>query len=350
MFNAQKYWKKAGLAMHTIEHIRHDRSQGDARLRARRWHVVRRAAATRNLVRQMSFDAKQRKFEKKLSKQQEDGSTIITHTVDDEEALVDLDYRRQGDADAYTAEALLKRQALLKDPEIRKGIRKWWDTFHVEEPKDAMSIHDYAHMHFLLDISMHEMGFNLPDDQLLADVLEDWAEDCMGAPTMTYDAFEEAIFELTDLWTYTTERREYVNFLNLTLEKALHITDHKPKLQKRLERLEAEASMIIRDENGGAIGSGKNSATVASGSTLDVSSTGTGKTTVTSGSTLGVTVATDATVSAGGDVSMSSSTTLACCQGARIFSTRMASSARRRTCSRARGSTRERLTCAFSTA
>ena len=174
MFNAQKYWKKAGLAMHTIEHIRHDRSQGDARLRARRWHVVRRAAATRNLVRQMSFDAKQRKFEKKLSKQQEDGSTIITHTVDDEEALVDLDYRRQGDADAYTAEALLKRQALLKDPEIRKGIRKWWDTFHVEEPKDAMmSIHDYAHMHFLLDISMHEMGFNLPDDQLLADVLED---------------------------------------------------------------------------------------------------------------------------------------------------------------------------------
>ena len=132
----------------------------------------------------MSFDAKQRKFEKKLSKQQEDGSTIITHTVDDEEALVDLDYRRQGDADAYTAEALLKRQALLKDPEIRKGIRKWWDTFHVEEPKDAMSIHDYAHMHFLLDISMHEMGFNLPDDQLLADVLEDWAEDCMGAPTI----------------------------------------------------------------------------------------------------------------------------------------------------------------------
>ena len=75
-------------------------------------------------------------------------------------------------------------QALLKDPEIRKGIRKWWDTFHVEEPKDAMSIHDYAHMHFLLDISMHEMGFNLPDDQLLADVLEDWAEDCMGAPTI----------------------------------------------------------------------------------------------------------------------------------------------------------------------
>ena len=67
MFNAQKYWKKAGLAMHTIEHIRHDRSQGDARLRARRWHVVRRAAATRNLVRQMSFDAKQRKFENKLT-------------------------------------------------------------------------------------------------------------------------------------------------------------------------------------------------------------------------------------------------------------------------------------------
>ncbi|XRB23560.1 hypothetical protein RI054_35g134140 [Pseudoscourfieldia marina] len=293
MFNAQKYWKKSGLAMHTIEHIT-------------------------NLVRQKSFDAKQRKFENKLSKQQ-DGSTI-THTVDDEEALMDLDYRHQGDADAYTAEALLTRQALRKDPEICKGIRKWWDTFDVEEPKDTMSIHDYAHMHFLLDISMHEMGFNLPDDQLLADVLEDWAEDCMGAPTMTYDAFEEAIFELTDLWTYTTERREYVNFLKDTLEKALHITDNKPKLEKRLERLESKAAMLIRGKIGGAIGSAKNPATVASGSTLDVSSTAaatvasgstlnvssTAAATVTSGSTLGVTVATDATVSAGGDVSMTS--------------------------------------------
>ena len=44
--------------------------------------------------------------------------------------------------------------------------------------------------------------------------LEDWEHDSCGAEAIDAERFKNALFEMCDLWTDTTDPQEYVDFLD----------------------------------------------------------------------------------------------------------------------------------------
>ena len=57
-----------------------------------------------------------------------------------------------------------------------------------------------------------------------AAVHDDWYTDSAGVGYLTRESFCEAIFELADVWTLTTEKSEYASFLSELHSKVLTLT------------------------------------------------------------------------------------------------------------------------------
>ena len=66
------------------------------------------------------------------------------------------------------------------------------------------------------------------EEEAKSAVHEDWATDSRGKGYLTRDMFIDAVFELADVWTVTTEAVEYASFLADLHEKIAADGDFRP--------------------------------------------------------------------------------------------------------------------------
>ena len=57
------------------------------------------------------------------------------------------------------------------------------------------------------------MGDDYDEAELRGEIEDDWSRDARGCDTMDYEMFYDAIFELVDMWSDTTDVAEYATNL-----------------------------------------------------------------------------------------------------------------------------------------
>jgi Ca2+-binding EF-hand superfamily protein len=187
---------------------------------------------------------------------------IVTVSAGDAAAPVDI--RRAGNLDMYSDVAQHQRKSLRYHPEIVACLYRWWtcviipivDTDH----SGTLGREEYIVFHKCLNralLSGEPRGENnckppeLSSAEATQMALEDWEHDCGAAATIDAERFRNALFEMCDLWTDTTDPQEYVDFLEWLFEAMSEAMRRFPKLtehqrqnmhfQKRQQRLLADA-------------------------------------------------------------------------------------------------------------
>ena len=132
------------------------------------------------------------------------------------------DLRSQGNVEMYTDEALRQRSSLRSHPEIMSCIHRWWyclliPTFDknlngVLEKNEYIVFHKCLNMALQASIESHSKAISPQKATQMA--LEDWEADSNGFGHVDLEMFENALFELVDLWTDTTDVQEYLDFLD----------------------------------------------------------------------------------------------------------------------------------------
>ena len=74
----------------------------------------------------------------------------------------------------------------------------------------------YLQMNCLIQIALIPEAKGVPD---LNSALEDWASDSRGEGKLTHAMFQNAIFELADVWSEGVDAAEYVEFLDDLLRR-----------------------------------------------------------------------------------------------------------------------------------
>ncbi|KAL1496583.1 hypothetical protein AB1Y20_014188 [Prymnesium parvum] len=150
------------------------------------------------------------------------GSGTTVTEVGDPDALAEVPYWNQGNAELYTDEALRARHTLRRHPRIQEKLGQWWTMLlrssqgsNGAKLKDSVGKKDYCWLLCLLYKALLD-PFDLDEARESAE--EDWEQDTRGHPAMTRHLFMDAMFELVDMWTTNIEVKQYVEFLSILLD------------------------------------------------------------------------------------------------------------------------------------
>ena len=152
-----------------------------------------------------------------------------THVETVEEANA-IPLLHQGDEEHYTEEAIRKRQALRKHPEIVELLDKFWLTTKASDERAANG-HD-PHITYvrktgyvLMSMKLYKAIVEEWDEQdAYQTALTEWNEDAEGADTLGRSFFDDAIFGVADMWTGGVDATEYVEFLRELWTRVAHGT------------------------------------------------------------------------------------------------------------------------------
>ena len=192
----------------------------------------------------------QRKKEmKRIAEHQLSGE--IATTLQDESELSELDYRKQGNLDAYTTEAINMRRRLRADTDVGNRINRWWCHFNRPAGRLFFEVDAYVYMHIVLDHAVNGNEF-ATDEELIADAAVDWLEDAESKTAIVYDVFFNAIYELADLWTHSVEKVEYIEFLERALDDCRKMEEScTDAMRRRMQQLaKATKDRVIAEEFG----------------------------------------------------------------------------------------------------
>ena len=127
----------------------------------------------------------------------------------------------EGNEELYSAENLMRRNALATDPTIRGVTREFWDIVDLLKNESGnigrlsyVSLNTLLHRALVGDVSHDEASRS-------AEV--DWARDTARGPRvadvteMDYDLFHRSMFELADIWCENIAAHEYGAFLRFLL-------------------------------------------------------------------------------------------------------------------------------------
>lgn len=150
-----------------------------------------------------------------------------------QKALPLIPYHTQGNLDLYSDKNIRKRMSLKQDKTIRKIIQHWWNaSVKVKSKPNIISKITY------LSLAMAIYTVMMPDDagMTLEDARKnserDWRIDSRGNVSMDYTLFFDAIFELADVWCETTDREEYILFLEVLFQK-VYMDITLPKIMRK---------------------------------------------------------------------------------------------------------------------
>ncbi|XRB19855.1 hypothetical protein RI054_22g97020 [Pseudoscourfieldia marina] len=175
----------------------------------------------------------------------------IATTLQDESELSELDYRKQGNLDAYTTEAINMRRRLRADTDVGNRINRWWCHFNRPAGRLFFEVDAYVYMHIVLDHAVNGNEF-ATDEELIADAAVDWLEDAESKTAIVYDVFFNAIYELADLWTHSVEKVEYIEFLERALDDCRKMEEScTDAMRRRMQQLaKATKDRVIAEEFG----------------------------------------------------------------------------------------------------
>ena len=141
----------------------------------------------------------------------------INLTVESEAALKQLRLWEQGDEELYTREALEARFSNRTDKQVWKYLNVWWETslHHAGLRVDQeMPKQTYVDLYTRLCKALLEEDEDFDEPEAIRLTEEAWLEETRGhGGGMTRTMFNDSLFELTDMWTMTTDAQEYADFL-----------------------------------------------------------------------------------------------------------------------------------------
>ena len=142
----------------------------------------------------------------------ENMSIVTQH--DSSDANVDsIPYWRQGDKSLYSPEVLRLRMELRRSHAVRQGLHELWETTHRSQHviSGADTVEVLTRMNYLA-VLRPIYRLLLGSEATEADLQDDWISDSAGS-LLTRERFCDAMFELTDIWTSSTDEAEYGLFL-----------------------------------------------------------------------------------------------------------------------------------------
>ena len=122
----------------------------------------------------------------------------------------------------YTLENLAKRADLRNDPEVQQVLDLWWTTAIQASRSGAQSVAVSAdaerslsrQQYILMSQKLYRALVEEYDEkEAIKQANEDWQRDCRGCKELPKDYFQDAMFELADLYTNSIEAGEYAKFL-----------------------------------------------------------------------------------------------------------------------------------------
>ena len=210
---------------------RHNPNNGARRKMSAGWNKLQAGIRTSLLASALHGDLKESKsrFDTVIQQQKQKaenrahglGSAKLTLEVDEDEGQTPGKFWEQGDQEMYTQESLDQRYGVRHDPAVAQMLRTWWAT--VQRMLKALSknpnrlCEDEYNVIFLKVYKLMMPAEDYVVSEARLAVHEDWVTDCGPRGFLTRDTFIDALFELADVWTLTTEASEYHGFL-----KALH--------------------------------------------------------------------------------------------------------------------------------
>lgn len=130
-------------------------------------------------------------------------------------------YIDQGNEEMYTQENLDKRYAIRHDPTVAGLLRVWWRACmglnkQHKQPYGKLFAPEYcAVFEKVYKVMMPARDYDAAEAKRA--VRDDWKSDAKGKRSMDEHAFMDALFELADVWTQTTDASEYAAFLEQLL-------------------------------------------------------------------------------------------------------------------------------------
>ena len=210
---------------------RHNPNNGARRKMSANWTKLQAGLRTSLLASALHGDLKESKgrFDAVVQQQKQKaemrekgmGSAKLTLEVDEDEGQTPGKLWEQGDAEMYTQENLDRRYGLRHDPAVARMLNMWWATVQrflkARRKNPNRLLEEEYKVIFLKVYKLMMPGEDYVVSEARMAVHEDWATDCGPRGFLTRDTFIDALFELADVWTLTTEAHEYHGFL-----KSLH--------------------------------------------------------------------------------------------------------------------------------
>lgn len=122
-------------------------------------------------------------------------------------------YYKQGDDAFETEEAKLKRAAIkVEGAEMFRAIvRCFWASANLTED-EQMRQSRYLEIHRLM---CQAIAPRMPAKEAKKAGLLDWAHDAHGHDSISFDGYCDALFDLADQWTDSTEIEDYLQFVEM---------------------------------------------------------------------------------------------------------------------------------------
>nr|PIL97478.1 hypothetical protein TGCOUG_319312 [Toxoplasma gondii COUG] len=150
-----------------------------------------------------------------------------------------IPYHQQGNPLFDSPAELDARRQLREHPAIQNVLAEIWQVFQ-KDKNDCISRHEYTNV--LMRICLVLLP-TLSTESALAIIDNDWRRDSHGSPSLTFNLFRDAFFELADLWTPVVDGEAYATFLSKLFKR---ITVQQITRRDSVEKIRVVPRIVVR--------------------------------------------------------------------------------------------------------
>jgi hypothetical protein len=137
-----------------------------------------------------------------------------------------LPFHLQGDETMYTRELRRERKRLRDDAQISASIKRYWSLFSNDKEvlkqsggkggKEVKRLVKSQYTNFFLKV-FRALRQDFDEQEAITCIDTDWASDTSNSDFMSAQEFSRSLFELTDNWTLSAKKTDYLKFLQVNL-------------------------------------------------------------------------------------------------------------------------------------
>lgn len=119
-------------------------------------------------------------------------------------------YWMLGDDSMESETALAERASLRTHPAVQDALRRLGNAAFERDESGRVLQSEYLRVHARIS---RVLAPKMPEEDSAAAAEREWANDSAGQEWIDDSRISEALFQLVDLWSQTTEPEEYLSFL-----------------------------------------------------------------------------------------------------------------------------------------
>ncbi|KEP64096.1 UNVERIFIED_CONTAM: hypothetical protein HHA_319308 [Hammondia hammondi] len=150
-----------------------------------------------------------------------------------------IPYHQQGNPLFDSPAELDARRQLREHPAIQHVLAEVWQVFQ-KDKNDCISRQEYTNV--LMRICLVLLP-TLSAESALTIIDNDWRRDSHGSPSLTFNLFRDAFFELADLWTPVVDGEAYATFLSKLFKR---ITVQQITRRDSAEKIRVVPRIVVR--------------------------------------------------------------------------------------------------------